>query len=82
MTASCPACQEKGTQSPGTVGSNWVSKVRTESNRFGTQALEANTEFKHSAFSCAVSAVQPFEVREGKEGEHTPETNLTRCHQD
>ena len=23
----------------------------------------------------------PFEVREGMEGEHTPETNLTWCHQ-
>ena len=28
------------------------------------------------------SAVQPFEVREGMEGEHTPETDLTRHHQD
>ena len=54
----------------------------TESNGFGTQDLETNTEFRHSAFSCAVSAVQPFEVREGMEGEHTPETDLTRCHQD
>ncbi len=31
---------------------------------------------------CAASAVQPFEVREGMEGEHTPETDITRCHQD
>ena len=46
---------------------------------FGTQDLEAKTEFRHSAFSRAVSDVQPFEVREG---EHTPETELTRCHQD
>ena len=23
----------------------------------------------------------PFEVREGMEGEHTPETDVTRCHQ-
>ena len=27
-------------------------------------------------------AVWPFEVREGMEGEHTPETDLTRHHQD
>ena len=49
-----------------------------ESDGFGTQDLEANTEFRHSAFSHAVSAVRPFEVREGMEGEHTPETDLTR----
>ena len=35
-----------------------------------------------SAFSRAVSAVRPFEVREGMEGEHTPETDLSRHHQD
>ena len=29
-----------------------------------------------------MSAVQPFEVREWMEGEHTPETDLTICHQD
>ena len=39
-------------------------------------------EFRHSAFSCAVSAVWPFKVREGMEGEHTPETDLTRHHHD
>ena len=46
---------------------SWVQlgKVGTESDGFGTQDLEANTEFRHSAFSHAVSAVQPFEVREG-----------------
>ena len=26
--------------------------------------------------------MRPFEVREGMEGEHTPETELIRCHQD
>ena len=26
--------------------------------------------------------MQPFEVREGMEGEHTPETDLIRHHQD
>ena len=50
-----------------------------ESNGFGTQHLEANTEFRHSAFS---HDVQPFEVREGMEGGHTPEMDLTQCHQD
>ena len=54
----------------------------TESDGFRTQDFDANTEFRHSAFSRAVSAVWPFEVREGMEGEHTPETNLIRCHQD
>ena len=29
-----------------------------------------------------VSAVRPFEGREGVEWEHTPETDLIRCHQD
>ena len=54
----------------------------TESDGFGTQDLEASTEFRLSAFSCAVTAVQSFEVREGMEGEHTPETDLIRHHQD
>ena len=44
--------------------------------------FSCNTEFRHSAFSRAVSAVLPFEIREGMEGEHTPETDLIRCHQD
>ena len=57
-------------------------KVGTERDGFGTQDLEANTEFRHSAFSRAVSAVRPFEVREGMEGERTPETDLTRHLQD
>ena len=54
----------------------------TESDGFRTQDLNANIEFRHSAFSLAVSATQPFEVREGIEGENTPETDLIRCHQD
>ena len=45
-------------------------------------SLAANTEFRHSAFSRAVSPVRPFEVREGMELEHTPETDLIRRHQD
>ena len=53
-----------------------------ESDGFPTQDLDANTEFRLSAFSRAVSAVQPFEVREEMEGEHSPETDLIRCHQD
>ena len=44
--------------------------------------ISMQTPFRHSAFSCAVSAVRPFEVREGMEGEHSPETDLIRCHQD
>ena len=53
-----------------------------ESNGFRTQDFDTNAELRHSAFSHAVSAVRPFEVREGMEGEHTPETDFTRCHQD
>ena len=68
--------REKDTEST----NSWVrlGQVGTESDGFGTQDLEANTEFRHSAFSHAVSAVRPFEVREGMEGEHPPETDLTR----
>ena len=47
----------------------------------GTQDLEANTELRHLAFPRMESAGEPFEVTEGLEGEHTPETNLTRHHQ-
>ena len=54
----------------------------TKSDGFQTQDFDAYTEFRHSAFSHAVSAVRQFEVREGMEGEHTPETDLIRCHQD
>ena len=38
---------------------SWVrlGKVGTESDGFGKQDLDANTEFRHSAFSRAVSAV-------------------------
>ena len=54
----------------------------TESNGFWTQDFDANTEFRHLAFSRAVSAVRPFEVREGMERQHTPETDLIRRHQD
>ena len=45
-----------------------LGKVGTESDGFGTQDLDANTKFRHSAFSRAVSAVWPFEVREGWRG--------------
>ena len=63
---------------------SWVPQGRmgTESEGFGTQDLEANTELRHSAFSHVVLAVQPFGVRARMEGEHTPETDLTRRHQD
>ena len=59
-----------------------LGKVGTESDGFRTQDFDANTEFRHSAFSRVVSAVRPFEVREGMEGEHAPETDLIRRHQD
>ena len=59
-----------------------LGKVDTESDGFRTQDFDANTKFRHSAFSCAVSAVRPFEVREGMEGDHTPETDLMKRHQD
>ena len=72
--------EEKDTES----SDSWVRpcKVGTESDGFRTQDLDANTEFRHSVFSRVVSAVQPFEVREGMERKHTPETDLIRCHQD
>ena len=49
---------------------SWVrlGKVGPESEGFGTQDLDANTEFRHSAFSYVVSPVWPFEVREGWRG--------------
>ena len=49
---------------------SWVrlGKVGTESDWFWTQDFDANTEFRHSALSCVVSAVQPFEVRRGWRG--------------
>ena len=52
-----------------------LGEVGTESDGFGTLDLEANTEFRHLAFSRVVSAVRPIEVREGMEGEHAPETD-------
>ena len=45
-----------------------LGKVGTESDGFRRQDFEVNTEFRHSAFSQAVSAVQPFEVRKGMDG--------------
>ena len=50
--------------------------VDTGSDGFGTQNFKANIEFL-----CPVSAVWPFEVKGGMEGEHTQETVLSRCHQ-
>ena len=47
----------------------------------GTQDLETNTKFRHSAFSQAEWDVVPFEGMEGMKGEHTPEADLTRCHE-
>ena len=72
--------EEKDTESR----DSWVRLVKMgiESDGFRTQDFDANTEFRHSPFSRAVSAVRPFEVREGMEGEHTPETDLINRHQD
>ena len=58
--------EEKDTESR----DSWVrlGKVGTESDRFWTKDFDANTEFRHSAFSRAVPAVRSFEVREGIEG--------------
>ena len=44
----------------------------------GTQDSEANTEMRYSAISRAESAAVTFEKMEG---EHTPDTDLPRCHQ-
>ena len=52
-----------------------------EMQRFANVRLK-HSEFRHSAFSHVLSAVQPFEVKEGMEGEHTPESDFIRCHQD
>ena len=72
--------EEKDTESM----DSWMQlgKVGTESDGFRAQDFDANTEFRHSAFSRAVSAERPFEVRERMEGEQTPETDLIKCHQD
>ena len=39
-----------------------LGKFGTESNGFGTQDLETNTEFRLSAFSHAALPVQPLPV--------------------
>ena len=54
----------------------------SESDGFWTQNFDANIEFRHLAFSRAVVAVREFEIMEGMEGEHTPERDLIRRHQD
>ena len=55
---------------------SWVrlGKVGQESDGFGTQDLEANLDFRHSVFSCAVSAVWPFEVRGWRGNMHEKQT--------
>ena len=53
----------------------------TECEGLEMQNLEANTELRHSAFSQAEIAVVTFEVRKGMEGEHSPDTDVTRHHQ-
>jgi len=44
----------------------------------GHKILKQTQELRYSAFSQVESAVVPFEVREGMEGEPTPETGSTR----
>ena len=61
-------------------GCGWVRSVQKVKGF--RQDFDANTEFRHSASSRAVSAVRPFEVREGMEGQHTIKTDLIRRHQD
>ena len=81
MTARSPPCWgKKDTES----WNSWVrlGKVGTESDGFGKQDLQANKDFRHLVYSQAGPAVQPSEVREEMEGEHTPETDLTRHHLD
>ena len=58
-----------------------MGRMDGESEGFGTQDLEANTELRQSTFSRTESAVMPFEEREWMEGKHTPETDLTKLHQ-
>ena len=41
-----------------------LGKVVKESDGFGKQDLQANKDFRHSAYSQAGPAVQPSEVRE------------------
>ena len=48
-----------------------------ESEELGIQHFEANTELGYSDFSQVESSVMPFEEMKGKEGEHTPETDLS-----
>jgi len=52
----------------------------TENEGLWKQDFEANTELRHSAFSQAELAEVSFEERGRMEREHTPETDLTRCH--
>ena len=48
-----------------------MGNIGTEWEGLGACDLEANTEFRHFAISQAKSAVMPFEVRVGMEGENT-----------
>ena len=74
-----PPSQVQNTESR----SSWVQlcRVGTENEGLWTQDLEAIMELRNSAFSRAELAVMPFEVMKGMEGEHIPQTNLTRHHQ-
>ena len=56
-------------------------RLGRENEGLGTHGLEENTELRHLAFSQAESAVVQFVMREGMQGEHIAETDLSRCHQ-
>ena len=71
--------QVQKTQSPGAFGyerEGWVPRVRRWRHKIWKQ-----TQLRHSAFLWMESAVEPFEEREGMEGEHTPETDFIKHYQ-
>ena len=76
---SSPPSQVQKTQSTSSWGRR--GRMGTECEGLEMQNLEANTELRHSAFSQAEIAVVTFEVRKGMEGEHPPDTDVTRHHQ-
>ena len=53
----------------------------TERNDFGTRDWEKTSAYTFSV-SEEESAVLPFELRDGMEGEHPPEIDFTRDHHD
>ena len=49
--------------------------------RVGATIMGSKLRIEAFDLSQAESSLVPFEEKEGMEGEHTPETDLTRCHQ-